>query len=116
MIELAAAILCLMGCLVMLISTLGLFRFPDIYTRIHATGVAPSLGLLLLLLAAFLFFPGWWMFGYLVVMITINFLTSPLAAHLIARAAYQSGLPLCEGSKCDEGIRGEQSLPNDADS
>jgi len=102
MISLIGAISCLLGSLLMLISAVGLFRFPDIYTRIHATGIAPSLGLILLLFGAVCFFPSFWVIGFVLLMIAINFLTSPLTAHLIARAAYRTGLDLWEGSVKEE--------------
>jgi len=102
MIPLIGAVSCLIGSLLMLISAVGLFRFPDIYTRIHATGIAPSLGLIMLLIGAGCFFPSFWIIGFIFLMITINFLTSPLTAHLIARAAYRAGLPLWGGSVRDE--------------
>ena len=92
--ELLGAIFSLMGSLLMLVSAIGLLRFPDIYTRIHASSVAPSLALLLLLAAAICFFPTLWTAGFVILLILINFLTVPLTAHLIARVSYLTGLPL----------------------
>ncbi len=92
--ELLGAILAFLGSLFMLVSAIGLLRFPDIYTRIHASSVAPSLGLLLLLGAVFCFFPILWMAGLVLLIILVNFLTVPLTAHLIARVSYLTGLSL----------------------
>ncbi len=108
--ELIFAGFCFLGSLFCLISTLGLFRFPDLYSRLHAAGITPSLGLLFLLLAGFGFFPLLWMAGYLVLMITVNFLTSPLTAHLIARTAYLAGIPLGKKAVRDEGRSKRSSL------
>ena len=94
MMELIGAIFALAGSLFMLLSAIGLLRFPDIYTRIHAGGVAPSMGFLLLLGAVVCFYPALWSIAFAAIMIVINFMTSPLTAHLIARASSLTGLPL----------------------
>lgn len=94
MIEVLGAIFAFIGSIFMLLSAIGLLRFPDIYTRIHASSVATSLGFLSLLLAVVCFFPSLWVIVFAVIMTLINFLTSPLTAHLIARASYKTGMPL----------------------
>ena len=96
MMELLGAIFAFAGSIFMLISAIGLLRLPDIYTRIHAGGVAPSMGFLSLLAAVVCFYPSLWSIGFAAMMIIINFMTSPLTAHLIARASWLTGLTLWE--------------------
>lgn len=49
MIELASAALLLAGAFFYFAGTVGLLRFPDVYTRLHALAKADNLGLGLLL-------------------------------------------------------------------
>lgn len=51
MVNFIVAILALAGLVFMAISFLGIVRFPDFFTRLHAQGVGDTLGALLLILA-----------------------------------------------------------------
>ena len=96
------------GCLVigaflMFLTGLGLVRMPDIFTRMHAATKSASLGVALLLLAAALFFQETMVVTKAVVTIVFIFLTAPVAASLLGRAAYARRTPLWEHSVLDEG-------------
>jgi len=96
------------GCLViggflMFLTGLGLVRMPDIFTRMHAATKSASLGVALLLLAAALFFQETMVVTKAVVTIAFIFLTAPVAASLLGRAAYARRTPLWEHSVLDEG-------------
>lgn len=74
-----------------LLAALGLLRFPDIFTRLHAATKAGTVGAGFVLLAVALA-----SFDVSVALralggIAFIVLTSPIAAHLLARAAYLSG-------------------------
>lgn len=98
------AIIILFGSLISIVSTIGLIRLPDIYTRNHAASKSATLGVLFILFGTFLFF--WQENGYmnsrLILAIVFVFLTAPVAGHLISRAAYNSGVPLWEKSVRDD--------------
>ena len=86
----------------MLISAIGIIRFPDFYTRMSAITKAATLGLFLLLIGIAIFFN---IFGLSVksfIIITLILLTNPVGAHAIARAAYKSGTKLWENNIVDE--------------
>ena len=96
------------GCLVvgaflMFLTGLGLVRMPDIFTRMHAATKSASLGVALLLLAAALFFQETMVVTKAMVTIVFIFLTAPVAASLLGRAAYARRTPLWEHSVMDEG-------------
>ena len=96
------------GCLVigaflMFLTGVGLVRMPDIFTRMHAATKSASLGVALLLLAAALFFQETMVVTKAVVTIAFIFLTAPVAASLLGRAAYARRTPLWEHSVLDEG-------------
>jgi multicomponent Na+:H+ antiporter subunit G len=98
------ALIILSGSLISIVSTIGLIRLPDIYTRNHAASKSATLGVLFILFGVFLFF--WLDNGYmnsrLILAIVFIFLTAPVAGHLISRAAYNSGVPLWEKSVRDD--------------
>ncbi len=77
-----------------LISTLGLVRFKDVYTRSHAATKSSTLGVLLTLSGVFIYFMvnDNYFSVRLILGIAFLYLTSPVAGHLITRAAYHSGV------------------------
>jgi len=84
------AILLLGGAFFGLIAAIGVLRFPDLYTRLHAASKAGAVGGGMVLLAvALVSFDGAIAMRAL---LGIGFLllTTPVAAHLLARAHYQS--------------------------
>lgn len=104
MIEWIAVLLILLGSIISVISAFGAIRLPDVYTRSHAATKSATLSVLVCLLGAFIYF--WVHDGYvsirLILGIIFVFITSPVAGHLLCRAAYRSRVPLAEGSGEDE--------------
>ena len=86
MTEIITAILFFLGALFILVSAVGLVRFSDLYSRMHATTKATSFGLLLIIIGASLHFnvPIVWLKALLVTIFI--YLTAPLAAHSIAKS------------------------------
>ncbi|WP_227934877.1 monovalent cation/H(+) antiporter subunit G [Alkalihalobacillus deserti] len=97
------AILVLAGTFLSLVTTVGLLRLPDIYSRSHAASKSATLGVMLILLAALIFFyQDYGLDARLILGIIFVLITSPVAGHLISRAAYYSGVPLWEQSVQDD--------------
>lgn len=86
--------LLLLGATFMLLSAVGILRMPDLYTRMSATSKAASLGSGLMLVAVAVHFNSVMMTTRALATILFIFLTVPVAAHVIGRAAYQFGVPL----------------------
>ncbi len=83
------------------VGCLGLFRMPDLFCRMHATSKATTLGLVFILMATFVHL-GFSAVGLKAILaITFAFLTAPVGAHLISRAAYQRGNKLYDRSIID---------------
>lgn len=95
--------LLLLGTFLMFLTGLGLVRMPDIFCRMHAATKGASLGVALLLLAAVLYFRETTVVTKALVTIAFIFLTAPVAASLLGRAAYARRTPLWEKSLIDEG-------------
>jgi multicomponent Na+:H+ antiporter subunit G len=110
-IELLVAAMLLFGGLLAAIAGLGLLRLPDVLIRMHASTKAGTLGVGMILAATAVYYgePG----PSFRALATIVFLliTAPVAAHMIARAAYRTRVPLWDRTVIDElrGARTDQS-------
>jgi multicomponent Na+:H+ antiporter subunit G len=96
------AILVVVGSVFVLLATVGILRLPDLYTRMHAASKAGAVGSGLVLVAIALIAQDAGVAvraGFGVVFIL---LTTPVAAHLLARAAYRSGLKPDSITRLDE--------------
>jgi multicomponent Na+:H+ antiporter subunit G len=93
----------LVGCFFVIITGFGLLRFPDLYTRIHAGGMADTL-------AAFLILGGLAIqSGFTLVTVKLLFIlvflffTSPTATYALAQATFVAGLkPRLDGFEASE--------------
>lgn len=84
-----------------LLAAVGVLRLPDVYTRLSATSKAAPLGTALLLFAAAGAFGGAAIAARVAGIAVFLCLTAPVAAHLLARAAYVSGTPRWRGTRSD---------------
>jgi multicomponent Na+:H+ antiporter subunit G len=96
------AVLLVLGAALMSLAAVGLLRLPDVYTRMSAASKAATLGVSLVLLGAAVHFGTAAVAGRAVVIAAFLFLTAPVAAHAIGRAAYRRGSPLWKGTVVDE--------------
>ncbi|TGB04227.1 monovalent cation/H(+) antiporter subunit G [Halobacillus salinus] len=94
----------LIGTFFIVSGSLGILRFPDVYTRLHAATKASTLGVAGVMIGAFLF-----LFiehdiisGKLLLSIFFVLLTAPVSGHMISRAAHRSGVPLWDQSIKDD--------------
>lgn len=97
-----AAIFMLLGAAFMLLAAIGVWRLPDVLTRMQAATKAGTLGVVCLLTSEAIHYADTRVTAHAVVIILFFFLTSPIAAHRIARAAHRVGVPLWEGTHRDE--------------
>lgn len=86
MTSIATASFIFFGALFLLISAIGLVRFPDIYTRMHAITKATSFGLLLIIIGIAIFFNTGIVWLKAALVIVFIYFTAPLAAHSIAQS------------------------------
>ena len=102
MIELIAYAMLGIGSACALIGAMGIVRFPDVYNRIHANTVVVVGGAILTMIGAGIL-GGLSIFTLKVIVIVIFiFLTNPVSAHAIARAAHRSGVKLWRRSVVDK--------------
>lgn len=102
MIEILTAIMWVAGAGFALLAAVGLLRMPDVFTRMQASTKASTLGLGCLLIGAALQLGDFASFIRVISIGAFILLTTPVAAHVIARAAYLADIPLWEGTVLDD--------------
>jgi multicomponent Na+:H+ antiporter subunit G len=106
--ELAGAIITLIGSIFLLLGALGLLRMPDIFNRMQAGTKASTLGTILFLIGiAFAQVDGATV-GKLVILILFIIFTNPLSSHALARAAHFLGIALSEKTVKDDLAKDEE--------
>lgn len=92
LVDLASGLLLVAGGLFAVSGGVGLLRFPDFYTRVHAASVTDSAGAGLILLGLLLQVPNAATAVRLVLILLFMLLTGPTAAHTLAQAARRDGV------------------------
>jgi multicomponent Na+:H+ antiporter subunit G len=95
-------ILISIGILFNLFGCIGLVRFPDVYNRLQAATKCVTLGTILLLIGVAIISASGAMSAKAIVCAVFILITSPTAAHAIAKGAYASGVSLWEKSVVDK--------------
>ncbi|MGN7970003.1 monovalent cation/H(+) antiporter subunit G [Microbacterium sp. 22296] len=85
-----ALVLVLVGAVLCLTATIGLLRWRDVPTRLHAATKPQVLGVLLIVIAVELALRSWEALAFGIPIVLIQFATAPLAAHMVGRAAYRN--------------------------
>jgi len=91
-VEIASWIAMISGALFVVIGSMGILRFPDFWSRLHAASITDSAGVILLIIGMCLQ-AGLTLITVKLVFIGIFlFITGPTATHAVANAAFVSGL------------------------
>lgn len=112
--EILCSALLVSGGLFMLLAGVGVARMPDMFMRMQAATKAATLGVGCMLLAVAIHFGELGVATRAILVTAFVFLTAPVAAHVIARAAYSVGVPLWQGTLCDE-LREDRRRARSAD-
>ena len=102
LLDVVAIVLAVLGTAFALLAAVGVVRLPDLYTRMQAASKGSTLGAICLLLAAACHFGDAAIAIRCIVVATFLAMTTPIAAHLLARAGYLAGVPLEEGHVTDQ--------------
>ncbi len=102
MMQWLVAIFLLIGGIFSLIAALGVVTMPDLFTRMQASTKSATLGVACTILAVAFHFDSLSVKVRAILVVGFIFITAPIAAHMIGRAAYSSRVPLWKGSVVDE--------------
>jgi multicomponent Na+:H+ antiporter subunit G len=94
--------LLLIGASFLLLASIGITRMPDLFSRIQAATKASTLGIGCIMFALAVHYEDIGVTVRALLVIAFIFITAPVAAHVIARAAYFVGVPLWENTIIDE--------------
>ncbi len=111
-------ILCTLGAIFILIAALGIYRMPDFYMRLTVTVKAGTLGVGCILGAVAFYFYDFAVSTKVFAIIFFLFITSPVAAFMISRTAFVSGIkmvntPFVEDKGYDREEVTEDEVEND---
>jgi multicomponent Na+:H+ antiporter subunit G len=101
--ELLTVLLMAAGVFFIVVSSIGLVRLPDLYTRVHAAGKAGTLGIVGVLMGVGVYYitnPA--VVFEMLALVAFFFLTAPVAAHMLDRAAFLTGVKPMEGTSPNE--------------
>ena len=89
--DIVAASLLIVAALLTLAAAIGLIRFPDPLSRLHAATKPQVLGLILVVIAIALSARSWTVLLLLIPVVVFQLLTAPISAHMVGRAGYRNG-------------------------
>lgn len=107
-VELLIAALIIIGALFCLIGALGVLRFQDVFVRMHAASKAGTLGAGLLLIAVAVASAELGLITRSIAGVLFFILTTPVSAHLLARASVIAGVKTCKKTVINQ-IEGKYS-------
>ena len=91
----------LIGSFLCLTGGLGIMRFPNFYTRMHAVGVTDTLATAMILIGLILHNPDFLVDVKLMIILLMTIFISPTASHALANAAMYDELSMQKDSKSD---------------
>ena len=103
-IEILISFFIILGTFFIATSSFGLIRLPDLYSRIHAAAKGVTMGVACVMVGAIVYFVahGYGFSGKNLLAVIFIVCTVPAASHMIARAAYHTGVYMWEETICDE--------------
>lgn len=105
LVELVTVLLVTGGVFFIVVSSIGIVRLPDLYTRVHAAGKAGTLGVVGVLLGVGVYYGAGLNAAVvlrMIALIAFFFITGPVAAHLLKRAAFLTGVRPMAGTAPNE--------------
>jgi multicomponent Na+:H+ antiporter subunit G len=102
MLDVISAALLLSGVALAVVAGVGLVRFPDVFSRMHAATKPATLGLVLVGSGAALRVDEGSDALKILLVVAFQFVTAPVAAHMIGRAAYRTGAGAVDRLVVDE--------------
>ena len=108
--NISSALFLFIGSFLCVSGGVGILRFPDFYTRMHAVGVTETLATAMILIGLMLQNPGGIVDLKLIIIMLMPFFTSPTASHALAKAAMNNGLmPVLHKQDDNEKVKSSKS-------
>lgn len=101
-IEIISSLFIFAGVVFMISSTIGIIRLPDFYIRISAVAKAITLAVTLILIGIGIYFNTLEVGSKIVMIFVFMVITTPVAAHIVGRAATKNKVPFWYKTVLDE--------------
>ena len=99
--HISSALFLLIGSFLCISGGVGILRFPDFYTRMHAVGVTETLATAMILIGLILHNPVFLVDIKLMIILLMTLFISPTASHALANAAMRNEQLQKSGKKPD---------------
>jgi multicomponent Na+:H+ antiporter subunit G len=113
--DIASSTLLIAGVFFSLSGSIGLFKFPDFFTRVHAASVTDSIAAMLVLGGLLLQTSFDLNTGKLLFILLFLMITSPTASHALAKSARHGGLLTLAEAKPEEGQEVDQEVDQEVE-
>ena len=100
--DVISAVFLLVGAAFALIAGIGLQRFDDVFSRMHAATKAMTFGIGFVCVGAMLRMDDEPEITKLALVVVFQFLTAPVAAHMVSRAVQRAGTEMADSTIVDE--------------
>jgi len=107
--DIVSAALLLGGSALALVAAIGVVRFSNLFSRMHAATKPQVLGLVMILLGIGLRVEDWHDLGLLLLVAVFQLMTAPVAAHMLGRASYRAGLNEADVRLVGEALEGDEA-------
>lgn len=93
-----SSIFLISGLVFIIVGAFGIYRFNNVFTRIHALSLIDNIGVNLMLIGLIFLQESWVSMIKVILLIVLILLLSPLACHAIANAAYHENKSKDDGN------------------
>ena len=107
--------LVLTGSVFVLLAGLGLHRFDDVFSRVHAATKAVTFGMVLVVLGSVLQLTRSADVVKLLLAVLLQLVSAPVSSHIVARAAYHAGTELSPLTTVDQLVENDDEVDTDAE-
>lgn len=98
------AYICFIGAIISFgLGALGLFKFPDPYTRMHGVSIGDTLGVGLIGLGLLLLSPTWMLRIKIIAILILFWIINPTMTHMLTKAAIIHGTKPTKGTRIRKG-------------
>ena len=98
--NLVSSVFILVGSLSIIVGLLGVYRMPDFFTRLHAASIIDTLGAMLILFGLIMHHGMSIVSVKLFLILVFILITTPTAAHALAKSALHGNLKPVTGDDC----------------
>ncbi len=92
LINVTSGLLLFVGSFLCISGGVGILRFPDFYTRMHAVGVTDTLGAGVILIGLMVQTTDFLVLAKLIIILLLTLLVGPTTSHVLAKAAWHNDL------------------------